>query len=102
MTPTFEALNRRAAEIGHLHRANGVLSWDLQCFMPPGGEKGRAEQVGLLSRLAHEMLISDDTARMLGIVERELEGADPDSDEVRSARNLRRDFDRAAKLPAPF
>ena len=100
MDDEIRALLDRYAEIGNLHRALAVLEWDLHCYMPPGGARARAEQIGVLSRMAHEKLVDDCTHRLLNSAEEAIDGADPDSDEARSVKNFRRDFDRAAKIPA--
>src|SRR5579871_2948592 len=55
MIQSIEALKARMGEIGHLHNVASVLEWDLQTYMPPGGAQARSEQIGFLSRLAHDM-----------------------------------------------
>jgi carboxypeptidase Taq len=99
MTGHIEALKARLADIGNLRRAAAVLEWDLQTCMPPGGAKARSEQLALLSRLAHEQFVAEETRRLLERAESEAQGRDPDSDEARLIRNVRRDFDRAVKIP---
>jgi len=99
MSRSLEALKKRTAEIGHLRRVASVLEWDLQTYMPPGGAEGRAEQLALLSRLSHEMFTDAETGRLLERAEAEAKDADPDSDEARLLCNVRRDFDRAVKIP---
>lgn len=99
MSARFEALKARIAEIGHLHRAIAVLEWDLQTYMPPGGAAARAEQIALLSRLAHEQFIRPEMGRLLELAEAETAGMNPESDEVRLVCNVRRDYDREVKIP---
>ena len=65
MGENYQALLAHLAEIRNINRALAVLGWDQQVNMPPGGAKARAAQIGTLSRLEHEMLISDQTARLL-------------------------------------
>jgi carboxypeptidase Taq len=64
--------------------------------MPKGGIASRAEQMATLSRLAHEMLIEDETGRLLG----SLGAPDPSSEEGALVRRARREYERATKLPA--
>ncbi|HJX39054.1 MAG TPA: carboxypeptidase M32, partial [Anaerolineae bacterium] len=82
-----------------LEGAAGLLGWDQQTNMPPGGAQARAMQLSTLSRLAHERLVSEETGEALEATEKEVEGLDPNSDEVRLVRKVRRDFDKARKVP---
>lgn len=85
-----EELRRHFATIAHLEAAAAVLAWDQRTFMPPQGAAARAEQQATLRRLAHERLVSEETARLLEEAEKAVE---PDSDEgylVRAARRLHR------------
>ena len=62
--------------------------------MPQGGVTLRAEQLSTVSRLAHEMLVSEETARLLDVA------APQDPEEHALLRLARRDYDRATRLPA--
>ncbi len=99
MSESIRALKERMAEIGHLGRIAGVLEWDLQTYMPPGGAAARSEQIALISRMTHEMFTAEETGDLLAKAEAEAASLDGDSDEARMVRNLRRSFDRAVKIP---
>jgi carboxypeptidase Taq len=89
-------LKDRLATISDVNAARKALSWDRQTYMPEGGVAARAEQLATLSRLAHEMLVSEETgALLLGALE-EPEPSSEGSDLVRLAR---REYERATKLP---
>ena len=91
----YEQLKDRLATISDLSSARLLLFWDQQTYMPQGAAKGRAEQVATLSQLSHEMLVSKETARLLGSAGE----PDPSSDEGALIRRARRDYERAAKIP---
>jgi carboxypeptidase Taq len=93
---SIEDLRERLATIGDLRSAASVLAWDRQTYMPEGGVRGRAEQLASLARVAHEMLVSPDTGRLL---ERAGE-REPGSDDAAFLRLARRQHDRAVRLPA--
>ena len=42
-----------------------ILQWDQNTYMPPGGAESRAAQMAVLRRLRHQLLTSDETARLL-------------------------------------
>jgi len=89
-------LKERLATIGDLHSAASVLAWDRQTYMPEGSVRGRAEHLATLARLAHEMLVSPETGRLLADAgERE-----PGSDDAALLRLARREHKRASKQPA--
>ena len=62
--------------------------------MPEGGAEARSQQVATLRSLAHELLIDDETARLL-------EGAQPESDiDSDLIRVTRKDIEKAVKVPS--
>lgn len=97
-----EQLKARIAPIVDIRAAAGVLSWDQQTHMPPGGGRARAEQLATLRRIAHEMFTAARTVELLEAAEAVADRFDPDSDEAALIRMTRRDLDRALKLPAEF
>ena len=90
------ALVDHLATIDDLRAASSVLAWDRQTYMPERGVRGRAEQLATLARVAHEMLVSPETGRLL---ERAGE-REPGSDEAALLRLARRQHDRAVGVPA--
>ena len=99
MGENLNNLRELVGVIVDLEGAAGLLGWDQQTNMPPGGAQARAMQLSTLSRLAHERLVRDETGEALEAAEKEVEGLDPDSDEVRLVRKVRRDFDKARNVP---
>jgi carboxypeptidase Taq len=99
MGENLENLRELVGVVVDLEGAAGLLGWDQQTNMPPGGAQARANQLSTLSRLAHERLVSDEIGEALEGAEKEVQGLHPDSDEVRLVRKVRRDFDKARKVP---
>ncbi len=99
MGERLEQLRQLLGVVADLHGAAGVLSWDQQTYMPPGGAEGRAMQLSTLSRLAHERFVSEEIGEALTAAESEASGLDPDSDEARLVWRTRRDYDKALKVP---
>lgn len=97
MEEKLATLNNKLKEIKNLQAIESVLGWDQQVFMPPGGTLARAEQLATLSKITHEMFIADEIGSLLS----DLAGADfpYDSDEASLIRVVRRDYDKARKLP---
>ncbi|MDR7587240.1 MAG: carboxypeptidase M32 [Armatimonadota bacterium] len=98
----IQQLRAHLATIADLRAAAAVLRWDQETYMPPAGAAGRAEQLGTLMRLAHELLVSPRTRELLAAAEAVLDRLDPDSDDARIVVMTRRDYDRASRLPPEF
>jgi carboxypeptidase Taq len=93
-------LKTRLAELADLDNIGHLLDWDRSTMMPPRGAQGRSEALATHGRLSHEMLVSDETGRLLEAAAAELDGADPDSDDARMVSVARRHFDKARRVPA--
>ncbi|HLF28592.1 MAG TPA: carboxypeptidase M32 [Anaerolineae bacterium] len=98
----YRQLKARLAEIGDVLRAAQLLGWDQQTHMPPAGAEARAYQLGTLSRIAHDMLVADETRRLIEATAAEVNGAGYDSEEASLLRVARRDYDQEARLPSDF
>ena len=97
MDEKLTTLQAKLKDIHNLNQAAAVLDWDQQVNMPPGGAEARAEQLATLSRIAHEMFITDEIGQLLGDLEQA--GFPYDSNEASLVRVTRRDYDKARKLP---
>ena len=95
-------LKRRLLEIGDLSSAGAVLGWDQATYMPKGGAAARARQGATLSRLAHEKFTDPALGRLLDELAAYEAGLPYDSDDASLIRIVRRDYEKATKVPADF
>lgn len=102
MSDKYQALVARLREIHNVNQAAAVLGWDQQTQMPPGGAPARAAQLSTLARIAHQMMVSDETAHLLEDAAKEVAGADFNSDEASMVRVVQQDYDNAVKFPSSF
>ena len=100
MNTTYTELRERVAEIEDLDRTPALLGWDQQVKMPPGGGGVRAEQLATLERISHEALTSDEMGRLLDELAPFEESLEYDSDEASLIRVVRRDWEKARRVPA--
>jgi len=86
-----------ARELALIRTSAAVLGWDQETWLPPAAVEHRASQLAWLASRAHELAVSEDWKRALEHAESRDDGSDP----VRSAnlRELRREYDRATRLP---
>jgi carboxypeptidase Taq len=97
---SYSKLKERLAEISDLRRVAGLLFWDQQTMMPPGGSVIRAEHLATLTRMAHELFVADETGRLLDELRGYEDSLDPESDEASLIRVARRDYEKARRVPA--
>lgn len=88
-------LLREAATLGS---AAAVLGWDQETMMPQKGAALRGEQMAALSGLVHERRTSARVGELLAACEADRSLA-ADAEASANLRALRRDYDRATKLP---
>lgn len=82
---------------GVMKSIGSVIGWDQETYLPPGGAAHRAAQLSWISAKAHEMAVSDDWRAALEAAEAANAGDDPKLSA--NLRELRREFDRATRLP---
>jgi len=90
----------------YLGRAASVLHWDQETYLPEKGVEERSEQLALLEGIAHEKLTSPETGRLLSELGSSTENPSGDEKLPELERDflkvLRRNYDRAVKLPGDF
>lgn len=96
MSEALKKLHTRLADVNALGAAIAMMDWDQQTYMPRGGAEARAEHVGILSRMTHEMFTADETRRLLEDAKKEVS----EEDDVALVRVVQRDLDLRTKIPA--
>jgi carboxypeptidase Taq len=89
-----DALSERLGELADLGAAGSLVGWDRETVMPPGGAAGHGEILATLERLAHERLADPELGRLLE------QAAERGGRRAAIARVVRRDHDRATRIPA--
>jgi Zn-dependent M32 family carboxypeptidase len=93
-------LKHRLSEIYDLNAAGSMLSWDQATYMPNGGAASRSRQSALLRRLAHERFVDPALGRLIDRLEPRADRLSADNASL--LRVVRRDYERAIKLPAEY
>ena len=96
MTTAWERLEPKLRELQDLGAALSLLHWDQAVMMPPGGSAARARATATLEAVMHDRLTDPAIGELLS----ELEADDSlDIDRAASVRVLKRDFEKATKVP---
>ena len=98
----IKKLRAHLAEISDVEKAAGVLHWDQQTYMPPGGAEHRADQLATLSKISHTWFTGDKTRELLDAAESDAEAEGEDSDNAAIVRRNRREYEISRKLPNDF
>ena len=91
----YDDLLDRYERINNIRSAAGVLSWDQEVMMPDGGTPARSAQRSALSATGHELLVKAETEAALDGAE----SADLTDEQAAVVREIRRQYDRAARVP---
>src|ERR1700722_3403463 len=100
MTDRVQQLRQRLAEGSDLRNPAGLVQGDQQTMLPPNGGPARGDALAALGRIAHEQFISEETGRLLDAATAELNGAADDSDDASLVRVVRRNWDKATRVPS--
>ncbi len=95
MAEVYGKLQERIRELDALTQAMGVLEWDHQTHMPPGGSAGRGQQMGTLAAIKHRRLADPVVGEWLDV----LEGSE-DPGVAATLRNARRAYTQATAVPS--
>jgi carboxypeptidase Taq len=100
MNDPFLELKTRLAEIHDLSKAVGMLAWDMETMMPPGGGPVRAQQMAAVSKVAHEKFTDASIGRLLDALRSHESSLPYDSDDAALIRVSRRDYEKAVRVPS--
>jgi len=88
------------AELSDLGRIHSLLFWDQNTMMPPRGAGARADHSSTLELISHGRLTDPEVGRLLDSLAPWAADEDPDSDDVRLLTAVRRDHEKAVRVPA--
>ena len=100
MEKQLNQLRAILTEVQDIGQAAGILGWDQQVNMPPGGTEDRAEVLATLSRLAHERFTSDEVGKLLDELQPYADQLDAEADDKAMLREVRRAYELETKVPA--
>src|SRR5262245_27068642 len=99
METALAELKQRLGSLTDLRRTQGLLVWDLQVFMPPGGAPTRAAQLATVEEIVHERGVDERVGELFAELEPYEGELAPDSDDASLIRVARRDWERARRVP---
>jgi carboxypeptidase Taq len=95
----YRELIRRAREQALIGSCADLLAWDEETYVPSNGLPYRSDQVAWLTTELHVRATDPQISELLEIVEASDLVRDPASREAANVREMRREFDREARIP---
>lgn len=92
-----ELLKEKLKTVYCLRETVELLNWDQETMMPPAASSARADQVGAVAELAHQLF----TAKEIGeyLQQAQDAGVEPNSADGRLLRKVRREYERETLVP---
>jgi carboxypeptidase Taq len=95
----YAAFLDRIGQVNDLVNAKQILAWDARTMMPPGGAETRAKQEATLTVMARDLLVSDETRRLLDRADAEVAATPSDSVERANCAQAREAIDYHLRIP---
>jgi carboxypeptidase Taq len=100
--PKLQTLKEKLQTVHDLRMAQQVLEWDQLTYMPPGGAEARGRQLATLGELAHQYFTAPEIGQLLDDLAPLEETLPFDSDDASLLRVVRKDYERAVRVPTDF
>jgi carboxypeptidase Taq len=102
MQEKLEQFNHRMMEITDLGRAEALLGWDQQTYMPRGGAEDRGNVLETVAGLSHRMFTSPEMGEMLAELVPYAENLDLDSDDACLIKRTAHDYEKMTRVPGEW
>ena len=99
---TMKMLRTILGEVHDLDTTYGLLAWDQQTYMPPGGATDRSFKLATLAKLSHDKFTSNEVGDLISKLEADGDYKDADSNDYRLIKVARKNYDKAKNVPAEW
>ena len=91
----YDEFISRVKELSLIGSLAGLMGWDQETMMPPKGGPLRSEMMAFLSKQSHKRMTDPEMGKLLD----SLESQNLSDEQAANAREVRRSYDKATKLP---
>jgi len=98
MEKELKEFKQLLAEITDLGRANALLGWDQQVYMPGGGAEDRGNILETLATIQHNKFVSKEMGDLVGKLLPYVDTLDPESDDACLIKRVAHNFDKETKV----
>jgi carboxypeptidase Taq len=98
MEQSLSEFKQLLAEITDLGRAQALLGWDQQVYMPRGGAEDRGNILETLATITHKKFVSKEMGALIDKLRPYAEKLDPESDDACLIKRVAHNFDKETKV----
>lgn len=102
MQEKLDRFKHLIAEVTDLGRAEALLGWDQQTYMPRGSGEDRGNILETVAGLSHRMFTSKEMGDLLNALQPYAETLDPESDDACLIKRTAHDYEKATKVPSEW
>ena len=99
LTKDYGKLLDMSKELSVVGSAGAILQWDMETKMPPRGIGLKSEQLGWIQKIAHQILTSPGSGKVIESIEKHKDYDSLDNVQKRNVYLARKEYDEATKLP---
>ena len=99
ITKDYGKLLDMSKELMVVGSAGAILQWDMETKMPPRGVGLKSEQLAWVQKIAHQMLTSSESGKLIGVIQKHKDYGSLDNVQKRNVYLARKAYDEATKLP---
>ncbi len=102
MQEKLDKFKQLIAEITDLGRAEALLGWDQQTYMPRGSAEDRGNILETVAGLSHTMFTSKEMGDLLADLAPYADTLDPDSDDACLIKRIAHDYGKSTRVPTEW
>ena len=102
MKESLDFIYKEQKELSAFGGIAALLGWDQMTYMPPKGALDRSEQNSLISRLAHEKIVSDKLWKHIENLSKPKNFENLSSNDKSVVKRLKKDVEKARMIPSNF
>lgn len=102
MQDKLEKFKHLLAQVTDLGRAEALLAWDQQTYMPRGGGEDRGNVLETVAGLSHQLFTSTEMGDLLAELVPFADSLEPESDDACLIKRTAHDYEKSTKVPTEW
>ncbi|MEE8354593.1 MAG: hypothetical protein V3S09_02105, partial [Candidatus Bathyarchaeia archaeon] len=95
----YSNLMGKARELFILQSMGGIIAWDMETKMPPKGIQLRSQQLALLQKIGHRMIVDPEIGRLIEAITGDKDYESLDQIQKRNVYLAKKEYNEQTKLP---
>jgi len=99
LSKQYDKLLERSKEMAVMGSAVAILYWDMETMMPPRAVELKSQQLAMLQKMGHQMLVDPENGKTLDAIEKHKDYESLSQLEKRNVYLARKAYDEATRIP---